>query len=295
MVPCNDKIRPKKEPFRKQPGADNFLKNYFLDIFLDKLLNFVFNEFVFALVYKFNGSQIMNDIIKIGAEKNLNSRVCDVIRDYLLRPDTPPGLRLYEEELSKKLGVSRTPVKAALSRLEQEGLVSIVPNRGAYKVQLSWQEAFEIIKVRGTLESLSLEMAQNIDRDKTVEKLSGLIPDIGSFTTPEAIATYPEMDRVFHEELIKMGNSPWIPKIIKNLDTLFHLLRMVIIQDSKKIKMSIQGHKKIIEALRKGDVKSATKYMVRGYEIALQDLEEKRKIAPGLFRQNEDMGITVAQ
>jgi DNA-binding GntR family transcriptional regulator len=237
----------------------------------------------------------MSDIIKISAEKNLNSRVCDVIREYLLRPDTPPGLRLYEEELSKKIGVSRTPVKAALSRLEQEGLVSIIPNRGAYKVQLSWQEAVEIIKVRGTLESLSLEIALNIDKDKTVENLSKLIPDVDSFTAPEAIAAYPEIDRLFHEELIKMGNSPLIPKIIKNLDTLFHLLRLVIIQDTKRIKMSIEGHKKIIEALKKGDVKSATKHMVEGYEAALENLEEKRKMVPGLFRQNEDMRMTVAQ
>jgi DNA-binding GntR family transcriptional regulator len=227
----------------------------------------------------------MSDLIKIGPEKNLNTRVYEVIRDYLLRHDTPPGLRLYEEELSKQLGVSRTPVKSALNRLEQEGLVIIVPNRGTYKVQLSWQEAVELIKIREKLESLSLEVAQNFDKDKTVENLLKWIPDIDSFTTPEDIAKYPELDRQFHEELIRMGNSLLIPKIIKNLDTLFHLLRLTIIQDTKRIKMSIEGHKMIIEGLRKGDVKSAIRYMANNYEAALKDLEEKRKIFPSLFRQ----------
>jgi DNA-binding GntR family transcriptional regulator len=249
----------------------------------------VSNIIVFELVYKYNyiRSQIMTELKNIGTEKNLNTRVYEAIREYLLRPDTPPGLRLYEEELSKKIGVSRTPVKAALSRLEQEGLVTIIPNRGAYKVQLSWQEAVEIIKVRGTLESLSLEMAQNIDKDKTVKNLSKLIPDADSFSTPEAMATYPKLDRLFHEELIRMGNNLLIPKIIHNLDTLFHLLRLIIIQDAKSIRMSIEGHIKIIEALKRGDVRSATRYMVNGYEAALENLEEKRKIVPGLFYQHE--------
>jgi DNA-binding GntR family transcriptional regulator len=227
----------------------------------------------------------MSDLIRIGTEKNLNTRVYEGIRDYLLRPDTPPGLRLYEEELSKQLGVSRTPVKSALNRLEQEGLVTIIPNRGTYKVQLSWQEAVEIIKIRGTLESLSLEVAQNFDKDKTVENLLKWIPDIESFSTPEDIAKYPELDRQFHEELIRVGNSVLIPKIIKNLDSLFHLLRLTIIQDTKRIKMSIEGHKMIIEALRKGDVKLAIRYVVNNYESAVKDLEEKRKTSPGLFRQ----------
>jgi DNA-binding GntR family transcriptional regulator len=243
------------------------------------------NEYGYELVYKYIRGKIMSDLINIGTEKNLNTRVYEVIRDYLLRTDTPPGLRLYEEELSKQIGVSRTPVKAALNRLEQEGLVSIIPNKGAYKVQLSWQEAVEIIKIRGTMESLSLELAQDFDKDKTVENLSKLIPDMDSFTAPEDIARYPELDRQFHEELIRMGNSVLIPKVIGNLDILFHLLRLIIIPDTKRIKMSIEGHKRIIEALRGGDIKLAIKYMANSYESAIKDLEEKKKIMPGLFRQ----------
>jgi DNA-binding GntR family transcriptional regulator len=227
----------------------------------------------------------MDDFVKIGAEKNLNARVYEAIRDYLLRPDTSPGLRLYEEELSKQIGVSRTPVKSALNRLQQEGLVTIIPNRGAHKVQLSWQEAIEIIKVRGTLESLSLEFAQDFDKERAVENLSKLVPDIDSLNTPEDIATYPELDRQFHRELIRIGNSALIPKIIRSLDILFHLIRSVVMQDTTRIRRSIEGHKMIIEALRVGDVKLAKSYMVNGYESAIQDLEEKRKIVPGLFRQ----------
>jgi DNA-binding GntR family transcriptional regulator len=227
----------------------------------------------------------MDDFVNIGAEKNLNARVYEAIRDYLLRPDTPPGLRLYEEELSKQIGVSRTPVKSALNRLQQEGLVTIIPNRGAHKVQLSWQEAIEIVKVRGTLESLSLELAQDFDKERAVENLLRLVPDIDSLNTPEDIVTYPELDRQFHRELIRIGNSTLIPKIIKSLDILFHLIRSVVIQDTTRIRRSIEGHKMIIEALRAGDVKIAKRHMVNGYESAIQDLEEKRKIVPGLFRQ----------
>lgn len=226
----------------------------------------------------------MNSIEKIKTEKNLNNRVYEVIRNYVIRPDTPPGIRLYEEKLAKEIGVSRTPVKIALNRLEQEGLVIINPNRGTFKVHLSWQEVTEIIKIREVLESLSLEMSRDFNKDTALQNLNELIPDINSLKNQDGVFKYPEMDQKFHEELIKIGTSQFFFKMIKNLYVLYHMLGMIILQDIERIRLSIEQHKKIIEALKINDIPLAINCLRENYESALRDLEEKKKIVPGLFR-----------
>ena len=77
------------------------------------------------------------EIEKIHLERNLQNRVYEVIKNYLIRPDVLSGARLYEEKLAEEIGVSRTPVKMALNRLEHEGLVRIDYNKGTFKVHLS--------------------------------------------------------------------------------------------------------------------------------------------------------------
>jgi DNA-binding GntR family transcriptional regulator len=121
----------------------------------------------------------IESIEKINIERNLQNRVYEIIKNYLIRPDVPPGTHLYEDRLAKEIGVSRTPVKIALNKLEQQGLIKINYNKGAFKVHLSLKEVIEIIKIRETLECLSLEMINDFDL-KLIEDLYKSIPDINS-------------------------------------------------------------------------------------------------------------------
>jgi len=225
----------------------------------------------------------MKTIKKITNEKNLNNRVYEIIRNYLISPDVPPGIRLYEEKLSKEIGVSRTPVKLALNRLEQEGLVIINPNKGAFKVHLSWQEVMEIIKIRETLESLALDMAKDFNKGEAIKNIGKLIPDINSFKDHDDVTRYPELDQKFHEELIKIGTSQFFFKMVKNLYSLYHMIGLIILHDLERINLSIEQHKKIVEALKLNDISLAKNYLRENYESALKDLEEKKRIFPGLF------------
>jgi len=75
----------------------------------------------------------MSVIEKLNVERDLGNRAFEIIKNYVIRPDTPLGTRFYEERISRDIGVSRTPVRVALHRLEQEGLVEIISNRGAPK------------------------------------------------------------------------------------------------------------------------------------------------------------------
>lgn len=223
-------------------------------------------------------------IEKINIERNLQNRVYEIIKNYLIRPDVPPGTHLYEDRLAKEIGVSRTPVKLALNLLEKEGIVVIQPNKGAFKVHLQFQDVMEILKIRMTLESLSLEMGKEFFRNSnTFQTLQKSIPDIHSIEAPEGVAKYPEMDQQFHENLIRLSNSRRLLRMIKDLDPLFQMFRFLCLQNIERIKLSVEEHKKILEALMTGDISLGKNLIHAHWESAIQDLEKKHRETPGLF------------
>jgi DNA-binding GntR family transcriptional regulator len=220
---------------------------------------------------------------KINIEKNLKDRVYEIIKNYVIQPGVPPGTRLYEERLSREIGVSRTPIKIALARLEHDGLVQTIANKGTFKIHLSWQEVTEVIKIRETLECLAIEIAKDLNNGESIENLAKLIPDHESFKTPEEVAAYPELDQKFHEELVRIGGSRLFIRMIESVQKLNHMLGFIILQDVEKVKQSIESHKKIINALKANDISLALSHLRQNYEYALKDLNEKRKTFPSLF------------
>jgi DNA-binding GntR family transcriptional regulator len=223
-------------------------------------------------------------IEKLNIERNLQNRVYEIIKNYLIRPDVPPGTHLYEDRLAKEIGVSRTPVKLALNLLEKEGIVVIQLNKGAFKVHLQFQDVIEILKIRMTLESLSLEMGKELFRDSnTFQTIQKSIPDIRSIETSEGMAKYPEMDQQFHENLIRVSNSRWLLRMIKDLDPVFQMFRFLCLQNIERIKLSVEEHKKILEALMTGDIPLGKNLIRAHWESAIQDLGKKHRETPGLF------------
>ena len=213
---------------------------------------------------------------------SIQSRVYEIIKKYLFSPDVPPGTRLYEESLAKEIGVSRTPIKIALSRLEQEGLVTISPNKGAFKVHLTWKEAIEVLKIRSALEALSLELIGEID-DRTIDHLTKLIPDADSLKIPEDILKYLELDEKFHETLVNGGISKLFLKVIKNTHDLYRMIGLIVIQDSERVRESIDEHRRIVEALKAKDISLAITRLKENYESALKSLEKRHKAFPILL------------
>ena len=221
-------------------------------------------------------------IEKIKVERNLQSRVYESIKNYVIHPSTPPGTRLYEEELSKEIGVSRTPVRIALNRLEHEGLVKINPNKGTFKVHLSLKEVSEVIRIRGTLECLSLEMADGIDKE-LIRDLANLIPSLRLFKNTKDRARYPEFDQQFHELLVRAGKSEWLFRMIRIQDNVFHMFRLIALQNIERIKFSIQEHERIVKALKMNDIPLAIQYTKENYKSAVETMEQKSREVPGLF------------
>ena len=126
-------------------------------------------------------------------------------------------LRLDERELMQALGVSRTPIREALSILEQEGFVRTVPRRGIFIVRKSKREIIEMIQMWAALESMSARLATLHAPDEEIAKLRHLFDEFQNSPPAEHIGEYSDANIAFHQMIIRLGGSQTIQDATENL------------------------------------------------------------------------------
>src|SRR5215468_1039668 len=158
-------------------------------------------------------------------------------------------LRLDERELMQALGVSRTPIREALSILEQEGFVRTLPRRGIFIVRKSKREIIEMIQIWAALESLSARLATLRASDEEISKLRHLFDEFQSSPPAEHICEYSDANIAFHQMIIRLGGSQLIAEATKNLFIHVRAIRKATISQNNRAARSIIEHLNIIEAL----------------------------------------------
>ena len=129
-------------------------------------------------------------------------------------------LRLDERQLITALGVSRTPIREALSLLEQEGFVRTIPRRGIYIVRKSKQQIIEMIQVWAALESMAARLATLHAPDAEIAKLRHLFDEFQNSPPNEHLDEYSDANIAFHTEVIRLGGSQTIIDHLKNIEAL---------------------------------------------------------------------------
>lgn len=180
----------------------------------------------------------------------LRDIVFDNLRLAILDGTLRPGERLMEVSLSEKLGVSRTPVREAIRKLEIEGLVEITPRRGAQVCELSVKDVEDVLEVRETLEGLAAFLAaekMSDDELKELEKAyNGLVKAVNEKSTEKII----KWDSKFHDILLNGSRNPRLIKVNAILVEQVHRFRKSYIEDINTAKYIVQSHKKILDSLR---------------------------------------------
>jgi DNA-binding GntR family transcriptional regulator len=166
-------------------------------------------------------------------------------------------LRLDERELTKALGVSRTPIREALSILEQEGFVRTVPRRGIFIVRKSKREIIEMIQVWAALESMSARLATLHAPDIEISRLRHLFDEFQSSPPAEHLDEYSDANIAFHQMIIRLGGSQLIADATKNLFIHVRAIRKATISQNNRAARSIIEHLRIIEALERRDTELA--------------------------------------
>jgi DNA-binding GntR family transcriptional regulator len=183
-------------------------------------------------------------------------------------------LRLDEKQLITALGVSRTPIREALSLLEQEGFVRTIPRRGIYIVRKSKREIIEMIQMWAALESMAARLATLHAADADIAKLRHLFDEFRNSPPNEHLDEYSDANIAFHTEVIRLGGNQTIINETRNLLLHVRAIRRATISQSDRAARSIVDHLKIIEALEKRDTDLAER-LARQHTLDLAAHVEK--------------------
>ena len=174
----------------------------------------------------------------------------------------PHEIRLDERRLSEGLGVSRTPIREAMTLLEQEGFVRTRPRRGIYVVRKTKREIVEIITVMAALESMAARLAALNAADKDIRELRRLMSafDVGADQRDrdgERLEEYSDANIAFHQAIIRMSGCSLIAEMTENLFIHMRAIRKITIHQDNRAARSIIDHMRIIEALERRDLELA--------------------------------------
>lgn len=196
----------------------------------------------------------------------LRERVYVALKDAITQMDVYSSneeIRLDERALSERLGVSRTPIRETLARLEQEGFVTNVPRRGTFVARKTRREIIEMIQVWAGLEGLA---ARTIAQSANAQQLGELRAMFKNFTNDNAlhghIDEYSNTNVLFHQKIIEMSGNQLLQDITENLFLHLRSIRDRTIHDGDRVTRSIIDHMHIIEALESHDPELAQRLSV---------------------------------
>lgn len=214
----------------------------------------------------------------LGAKyRSLKDSAAAEIRTRILDGTLPPGARLIEDELASQFGISRMPVREALTLLEGEGFVDIAPRKGATVSVVSAAEAIDMFEVRSMLEGLAARLAARSGRPEALELLADIVSQ-GS----EAITTS-DADRIsalhsqFHVALAQVGGNSYLVDLVSPLPAKIEWIYNSILRTRAEV--SWPEHAEILDAVRSGNEDLAEQVTRRHVQQAahafLENLEER--------------------
>ena len=182
--------------------------------------------------------------------------------------DSGEDLRLDERQLAEDLGVSRTPIREALVRLELEGLVRTVPRRGTFVVRKSKKEVLQIITVWAALESMAARLITLHARDEEIASLRRIFATFQNGRLEAHLDEYSEANIRFHQCIIEMSGCELLRKTADALLIHMGAIRRRTIGDDARVTRSIIDHMHIIEALEQRETELAER-LVRQHALDL--------------------------
>jgi len=187
--------------------------------------------------------------IKLDNYKPLREIVFEHLREAIITGMLRPGERLMELQLAEEMGVSRTPVREAIRKLELEGLIIMVARRGAYVSDLSMRDIAETFEIRGALESLAAGLAAERIAPEELEQLERTLVSIGECIETSDIQQIVTLDEEFHAILFAASRNQRLSQIVSNLREQITRFRRTSLSTPGRFKAVFQEHKGIVEAI----------------------------------------------
>ena len=210
-------------------------------------------------------------LARLNANVSFRDQAFEAIKQVIMDADIYGGtdeIRLDERQLSDALGVSRTPVREAMTRLEQKGLLRTVPRRGIFIVRKTKREIIEMIEMWAALESMAARIATINASDEDIARLRHMFDEFNSTRPGEHLGEYSDANIAFHQAIIRLSGSHLMGKAIENLFIHVRAIRRRTISQANRANRSILEHMQIIDALEARNTELAER-LVREHSLGL--------------------------
>ena len=217
----------------------------------------------------------------LGVNVSLRVLAYDALKKAIMNMDIyghAEPIRLDERQLSAELGVSRTPIREAITLLEQEGFVRSVPRRGIFVVRKTKAELIETITVFAALEGMAARLACAHAADRDLAALSRLHAPRGE-EGEDDVSEYSDRNLAFHQAIIRLSANRQIMELAQNLILHMRAIRAVSIRQEGRLETSRREHAAILAALLRRDAEAAER-LVREHALGLAGHVERYGVFP---------------
>ncbi|HOA54516.1 MAG: GntR family transcriptional regulator [Clostridiaceae bacterium] len=195
--------------------------------------------------------------VNLNDYKPLRDVIFDTLREAIIVGELKPGQRLMEVQLAEKMGVSRTPVREAIRKLELEGLVEMLPRKGAHVAELSVKDIMDVLEVRATLDGLATSLSATRITDDEKKELRHLLDQFINYVEKENLQGSIKKDVEFHDVIYRSSRNDKLIQISNNLREQIQRFRIVYIKDYSSSRELIREHTEIYEAIIAGNPETA--------------------------------------
>lgn len=189
--------------------------------------------------------------------KPLREMVYEELKMQILKGSIIPGTRMMEVELAEEMGVSRTPIREAIRKLEKEGLVTIEPRRGAYASMISTEDMVEILEVRQDLEGLAAYFAANRMSDEQMKELKEVSNSYNEAVKRGKMEDMIKYDTRFHHIIVESCRNKILVQMIEQLQELVLRFRYIYYDNFRRAENMPEEHEAIVAAISEGNADKA--------------------------------------
>jgi DNA-binding GntR family transcriptional regulator len=206
-----------------------------------------------------------------GPPSRAADRAYNDLRSGILLGTYAPGSRLGELDLAEAVGVSRTPIREALSRLAADGLVELLPNRGARVSRWSTEGLRELYEIRGVLESFAAQKACANAITEDLEQLTALCDEMEEAAASGEMVQLADLNGSFHDRILELAGNERLSAMIRSVRQLPLVVRTFHDYDVEALARSMSHHREIVAAIRARDTEWAAAVM-RSHIHAARDV-----------------------
>ena len=192
---------------------------------------------------------------------SLNQKAYAEIRRRILNGELSAETPLSEYQLAEELELSRTPVREAVKRLEREGLVQSIPNRGTFVAELTARDISEIYQVREQLEGFAARIAAESMSDESIRKLEEEIRILNTLAADGRLVEVVDSDIRLHKHIVASTQNSRLITLLETLDDQMHRVRALFPQSSQWLDTTLEDHANIVNAIKARDGEAAEKAM----------------------------------